>query len=183
MAVFKLFTSKDQTLLLWWNTFFILNFRFDILDSVVGFNVKGNGFSGQGFNENLHSTTSQTKDQVKSTLLLNVVLAQSTSIFKLFTSEDQTLLFRWNTFFILNLRLDILDCVVGFHVKGDGFSSQGFNENLHGTTSQTKDQVKSTLLLNVVVAQSTSIFKLFTSEDQTLLFRWNTFFVLNLRLD
>ena len=49
--------------------------------------------------------------------------------------------------------------------------------SIHATT-QTKDQVQSRLLLDVVVAQGTTIFQLFTSKDQTLLVWWNAFLVL-----
>ena len=37
------------------------------------------------------------------------------------------------------------------------------------TTTQTQHQVKGRLLLNVVVAQSTTVLELLTSEDKTLL--------------
>jgi hypothetical protein len=48
------------------------------------------------------------------------------------------------------------------------------------TATETKDQVKSRLLLDVVVAQCTPILQLLTSKDQTLLIRWNTLLVLDL---
>merc|ERR1712066_857230 len=33
-TIFQLFSCKNQTLLIWWDAFFILNFRFDILNGV-----------------------------------------------------------------------------------------------------------------------------------------------------
>ena len=55
-------------------------------------------------------------------LLLNVVVAQGTAILKLFTGEDKTLLIRRNSFFVLDLGLDIVDGIARFHLKGDGLA-------------------------------------------------------------
>ena len=60
--------------------------------------------------------------------LLNVVVRQRTAVFKLFASEDQTLLVRWDAFFILDLALDIVDCVRGLDLKGDGLAREGLDE-------------------------------------------------------
>ena len=62
-TILKLFSGKDQTLLVWRDTFFVLDFGFDILNGVRGFNFKGDGLAGQGLNENLHTTT-ETEDKV-----------------------------------------------------------------------------------------------------------------------
>ena len=43
------------------------------------------------------------------------------------------------------------------------------------TTSQSKYQMKSWLFLDIVIAQGTSIFQLFTSEDKTLLIWWDSY--------
>ena len=56
-SIFKLFTGKDESLLVWRNTFFILNLGFDIFNGVGLFNIKSDGFSGQSFNEDLHTTS------------------------------------------------------------------------------------------------------------------------------
>ena len=47
-----------------------------------------------------------------------------------------------------------------------------------GTTTEAEDQVKGGLLLDVVIRKSASVFKLLASEDQTLLIRGNSFFLL-----
>jgi hypothetical protein len=44
-SIFKLFSSKDESLLIWWDSFLILNFGFDILNGVCWLNVKSNSFS------------------------------------------------------------------------------------------------------------------------------------------
>ena len=53
-SIFQLFTGKDKTLLIWRNTFLVLDFGFDILNGVRGFNFKGDGLASQSFDENLH---------------------------------------------------------------------------------------------------------------------------------
>lgn len=60
--------------------------------------------------------------------LLNVVIAQGTSIFKLLAGEDQTLLIGRNAFFVLDLGFDVVDGVAGFDFEGDGFAREGFDE-------------------------------------------------------
>ena len=45
-------------------------------------------------------------------------------------------------------------------------------------TTQTKDQMEGGFFLDVVVAESATIFQLLASKDQTLLIWWNALFVL-----
>uniref|UniRef100_A0AC34QAK5 Gustatory receptor n=1 Tax=Panagrolaimus sp. JU765 TaxID=591449 RepID=A0AC34QAK5_9BILA len=93
-----------------------------------------------------NDTTTKTEDQVKSRFLLDVVVRKSTSIFELFayklciyravqiskhTGKNQALLIWWDTFFILDLSLDIFDGVAGFNFKSDGFSCESLNKDLH----------------------------------------------------
>jgi len=53
-TVFELFTSEDKSLLIWWDTFFILDLSFDVFNGVSWFNIKSDGLSCEGFDENLH---------------------------------------------------------------------------------------------------------------------------------
>ena len=46
------------------------------------------------------------------------------------------------------------------------------------SSSKTKDEVESGLLLDVVVGEGPSVLKLLSSKDQPLLIRWNTLLVL-----
>ena len=62
-------------------------------------------------------TTSQSKHQVKSGLLLNVVVRQGSAILQLFTSENQSLLVWWNTLLVLDLGLDVVNGVRGFNLR------------------------------------------------------------------
>jgi hypothetical protein len=180
-AVFELLTGKDKSLLIGWDTFFVLDLSFHVLDGVWWLNVEGDGLTGQGLNENLH-TTSQSEDQVKSRLFLDVIVWQGSAVFKLLTSEDKSLLIGWDTFFVLDLGLDVLNSVGWLNIKSDGLSSKGLNEDLH-TTSKSEDQMEGWLLLNVVIGEGSTVFQLFSSEDQSLLIGWDTFLVLDLSLD
>ena len=119
---------------------------------------------------------------MKSRLLLNVVVRQSSTVFKLLTSENQTLLVRRNTLLILNLGLDIVNGIRRLHLKSNSFTSEGLDKDLH-TTTETEDKMEGRLLLNVVIRQGSTVFQLLTSENQTLLVRRNTLLILNLGLD
>merc|ERR1712048_255367 len=120
---------------------------------------------------------------MESRLFLDVVIRKRASIFQLLTSEDQSLLLRGNSFLVLDFGLDVLNSVIWLDVQGDRFSREGLDEDLHGTTAKAKDKMKGRLFLDVVVRKRASIFELLSSENQSLLLRWDAFFVLDLRLD
>jgi hypothetical protein len=48
---------------------------------------------------------------VKSGFLLDVVIGEGSAVFELLSSEDESLLIGWDTFFVLDLSLDIFDGV------------------------------------------------------------------------
>jgi len=75
---------------------------------------------------------------MKSGLFLDVVVSESSSIFKLLTGEDKSLLVRWDSFLVLDLGFDVFDGVRLFNFKSDGFTSQGLDEDLH-STSESED--------------------------------------------
>ena len=89
---------------------------------------------------------------------------------------------RWDTFLVLDLRLDIVDRVTWLHIEGNGFAGKRLDKNLH-TTTKTQNKMKRGLLLDVVIRQRTTVFQLLADKNQTLLVRWNAFLVLDLRLD
>ena len=60
-AIFKLLSSKDESLLVWGNSVLILDFSLDILNGVSWLNIEGDGFSSKGLDEDLH-TSSKSKD-------------------------------------------------------------------------------------------------------------------------
>jgi len=120
-TVFELLSRKNQSLLIGWNALLVLNFRLDILDSIGWLGFKGNSLASKCFNKNLH-TTSESEYQVKGGLLLNIVIGQSSTVFQLLSSEDQSLLIRWNSLFVLNLRFNVFDGVGRFDFERDGFT-------------------------------------------------------------
>jgi len=177
-SIFKLLSSEDKSLLVWWNSFLILNFGFDIFNGVSWLNIKGDGFTSEGLDEDLH-TSSKSEDQVKSGLFLNIIVGKSSSIFKLLSSKDKSLLIWWNSFLILDLGFDILNGVSWLNIKGNGFTSEGFDEDLH-TSSKSENEMESGLFLNVVIGEGSAVLELLSSEDESLLIWWDTFLVLNL---
>ncbi len=87
--------------------------------------------------------TPEAKDEVKGGLFLDVIIAKGPPILELFAGENEPLLLRRNPLLILDLRLDILDCVIGVDVESNGFASERFHKDLHvGTSPQTKHQME-----------------------------------------
>ena len=70
---------------------------FYIIVGVALFNVESDGFSGQAFHKNLHSTT-LTQHQVKVGFSLVAIIAQGTAILELLLGKYETLLVGRNTF-------------------------------------------------------------------------------------
>jgi len=112
---------------------------------------------------------------------LDVVVTEGSAVFQLFAGEDESLLIGWDTFFILDLGLDVVDGVWWFHIQSDSLSSQSLHEDLHAT-SESEHQVEGRFFLNVVVAEGSAIFELLSSEDQSLLIGWDALLVLDLSL-
>ena len=68
-------------------------------------------FGSKRFERRFDDTPAQAEDQMERGFFLDVVVGQSTAVFELFAGEDQTLLIRGNTLFVLNLCLDIVDSI------------------------------------------------------------------------
>jgi len=180
-TILKLLPSEDQPLLVWRDSLLVLDLGLDILDGVGGLHLQGDGLAGQGLNEDLHTST-KTENQMKSGLLLDVVIGEGSSIFELLTSEDEPLLVWGDTLLVLDLGLDILDGVGRLNFESDGLPGESLDENLHSST-EPQHKMKSRLLLDVVIAESTAVLKLLTSKDQPLLVWGDTLLVLDLGLD
>merc|ERR1711879_1035106 len=86
--------------------------------------------------KNLHRTTTKAQDKMEGGFFLNIVIRESPAIFQLLSSEDQSLLLRRDALFVLDLRLDVGDRVVGLDIQGDRLSREGLDEDLHGTTTK-----------------------------------------------
>jgi len=180
-SVFELLPGEDETLLVRWNSFLVLNLGLHIIDGIGRFDIQRDRFTGQRLNKDLHPT-SETEDQVKSRLFLDVVITQGASVFKLLPGEDETLLIGRNAFLVLDLCLHVIDGIRRFNVQRDCLPGEGFDKNLHPST-ETEDQVKGRFLLDVVVTQRATILQLLPCEDETLLIWWDPFLVLDLGFD
>ena len=129
-AVFKLLSGEDEALLIWGDTFLVLNLGLDILNGVGGFDVQSDGLASESLDEDLHAT-SEAENQVESGLLLDVVVGEGSAVFKLLSSKDETLLIWGDAYLVLDLGLDVFDGVRGLDIESDGFSGKGLDENLH----------------------------------------------------
>jgi hypothetical protein len=128
-AVLELLSGEDQTLLVRGNSLLVLDLGLNALDGVRALDFKGDGLSSEGLNENLHSST-ETEHQVKGGFLLDVVVGKGPSVFELLASEDQTLLVGGDSFLVLDLGLNALDCVGALDFQGNGLASEGLDEDL-----------------------------------------------------
>ena len=72
-AVLKLLSGEDESLLIWGNSFLVLDLGLDGFDRVSLLNLEGDGLTGKGLDEDLHTTT-ESEDQVEGGLLLDVVV-------------------------------------------------------------------------------------------------------------
>ena len=53
-AILKLLTGEDKSLLIWWDTLLVLDLSLDVLNGVSWLDIKGDGLTGEGLDENLH---------------------------------------------------------------------------------------------------------------------------------
>ena len=180
-AILELLASKDEPLLVRRNALLVLDLCLHVVNGVRALNLQGDGLPGECLHKDLHTTT-QTQHQVEGGLLLDVVVGKGSPILKLLASEDEPLLVRRDAFLVLDFGLHVVDGVGALNLQSDGLPGEGLNKDLHSST-ETQNQVKGRLLLNVVVRQSTAVLKLLSSEDQPLLVRWDTLLVLDLGLD
>ena len=180
-AILELLSSEDESLLIWWDSLLVLDFGLDVFDGVCWLDIKGDGLTSQGLDEDLH-TTSESQDEMESGFFLDVVVGESSSILKLLSGKDESLLIWRNTFLILDLGLDIFNGVSWLDIEGDSLTSEGLDEDLH-TTSESEHEMESGLLLDVVVGEGSTVLELLSSEDESLLIWRNTFLVLDLGLN
>merc|ERR1712121_363995 len=180
-SVLELLSSEDQSLLVWGDAFLVLDLGLHILNGVGRFNLKSDGLASQGLDKDLH-TSSQSEHKMESTFLLDVVVREGSSILKLLSGKDQSLLVWWDSLLILDLGLDVLDGIRRLNLESDGLASQGLDEDLH-TSSQSENQMQGAFLLDVIVGEGSSILKLLSGKDQPLLVWGNAFLVLDLGLD
>jgi len=71
---------------------------------------------------------------VEGGFLLNVVVAEGSSILKLLSGKDESLLIGGDSFLVLDLSLHVVNGVTGLNVESDGLSGQSLDENLHSSS-------------------------------------------------
>ena len=64
-------------------------------------------------------------------LFLDVIVSEGAVVVELLSSEDKALLVRRNRFLVLDLGLEVLDCVSRLHVECDIFPRERSHKNLH----------------------------------------------------
>jgi len=180
-AILKLLAGKDESLLIGGDALLVLNLSLDILDGVRSLDVQGNSLASQSLDEDLHATA-ESEHEMESGLLLNVIVRKGSAVLELLSSEDESLLIGGDALLVLDLSLDIFNGVRSLNIESDGLASESLDEDLH-TTAESEDQVKSRLLLDVVVTQGSSVLKLLAGEDESLLIGRDTFLILDLGLD
>uniref|UniRef100_A0AC34GU41 Uncharacterized protein n=1 Tax=Panagrolaimus sp. ES5 TaxID=591445 RepID=A0AC34GU41_9BILA len=84
----------------------------------------------------------KTENKMEGRFFLDIVIRKSTSIFKLFSSKDKTLLIWRDSFFILDLSFYIFNGIRTFNFKGDSFAGKGLDEDLHGCGNKLYGQLK-----------------------------------------
>ena len=68
-----------------------------------------------------------------------------------------------NALLVLDLGLDVVNCVRRFSLESDCLACEGLEEDLH-TTVGMQNEVEGGLLLNVVIRKSAAIAELLASE-------------------
>jgi hypothetical protein len=94
---------------------------------------------------------------VKSGFFLDVIVWEGSSILQLFSSKDESLLIRWNSFFVLDFGFNIINSVWRFNIQCYGLSSECFDKDLHAS-SESENQMESRFFLNIVVREGSAIF-------------------------
>lgn len=115
---------------------------------------------------------------MESAFLLNIIIGKGSAIFQLFTSKDKALLVWWDTLFILDFALHVVDGVGTLNFECNGFSGKSFHEDLH-TATKSEDEVKCRFFLDIVIRECSAVLKLLSGKYEPLLVWWDTFFILD----
>jgi len=129
-TVLELFSGEDETLLVGWDAFLVLDFGLDVLDRVGRFDFERDRLAGEGLHEDLH-TAAQSQHQMERRFLLDVVIGKRTAVFELFASENQTLLVRRNAFLVLDFSFYVFDSIGAFYFQSDRLAGECLDEDLH----------------------------------------------------
>ncbi len=81
--------------------------------------------------------TAKAKHQVKSGLLLDVVVGKGATVLELLSREDKALLVRGDALLVLDLALHHVDGVARLNLEGDGLACQSLDKDLYFVFGQT----------------------------------------------
>ena len=128
----------------------VLDFGLDIVDGVARLDLERDGLARQRLDKDLHPTTETehcqscvrtiirhtirlTLTEMECALLLDVVVGEGATVFELLAREDKALLVGRDALLILDLGLDVVNCVRGLDLKSDRLAGKGLNKDLHGS--------------------------------------------------
>merc|ERR1712236_172583 len=115
-SILQLLTSKDEPLLVWGNSFLVLDLCLHIFNGIRRLHLQSYSFASEGLDKDLH-TTSKTKNEMKGALFLDVVVRKSSSILQLLTSKDEPLLVCGIPCSVLNEDLDNMNRIRGLNLE------------------------------------------------------------------
>ena len=127
-------------------------------------------------------TSAETKNEMESGLLLDVVVGEGAPVFELLASEDQPLLVGRDALLVLDLGLDVVNRVRRLDLERDRLARQRLDEDLHAS-AEAEHEVEGGFLLDVVVREGAPVFELLAGEYQPLLVGRDALLVLDLGLD
>ena len=79
----------------------------------------------------IFATTTKAENKVKGRILLDGIILKSVAVFELLASENKTLLVWWDTLFVLDLSLDVLNAVGWLNLESNVLARKGLDEDLH----------------------------------------------------
>jgi hypothetical protein len=164
-AIFELLSGKDETLLIERDSFLVLNFGFDVIDRMRRLDFQDNGFAGESFDKDLH-TTGET-DEVEGGFLLIVVIGERAAVY--FFTGTETLFIPGDALIVLDTGLDVVDRDVR------GVAGEGLDKDLH-TTAETENKVQDRVV--DIGVEDVAVLELLSSKDETFLVRRDALFVL-----
>ena len=82
-------------------------------------------------NSSLVGSSAKPQYEMEGRLFLDVVISHRSSVLKLLTGEDKSLLVRRDSFLVLDFCLHSLDRIRGLNLQSDCFPRKCLNENLH----------------------------------------------------
>lgn len=79
-------------------------------------------------------TSSRSANLIESGAVFYVVVRKSPPVWKYFVIVDESLFMCGSAYFVLNLSFDVFNGVSWLDLEGDGFTSDGLDDDLHTTS-------------------------------------------------